>query len=285
MSDDEYEQATPEQKLNIANYFVMSSPTGEVHEVLYDVSKLVADPDVMSDENVRKIMKDYNNEQLQPAKTPDGNNVVVSPYGAVDDDLYLDPSSGKVLRFDHRKHQFTEETDKRQDLDATINAYRTAIEKAMKDYEGRQYKADKCVTTVYGADDGNLTVCLSARNVHLPAFWTGGWRTTCTINVGTKGSTDMKCSNKVNVHYFEDGNVQLHSAIEKTVSVNVQDEASTAENVVKALQGFESDFQSNMEEMYVDMHNTTFKKMRRFLPITKQPMNWNVHAHGLIGSK
>ena len=31
---DEYAQATPEQKLNIATYFVMSAPVGEVDEVV-----------------------------------------------------------------------------------------------------------------------------------------------------------------------------------------------------------------------------------------------------------
>lgn len=34
--------------------------------------------------------------------------------------------------------------------------------------------------------------------------------------------------------------------------------------------------------MYVDMHRATFKQMRRFLPITKQPMNWNTYAHGVM---
>jgi hypothetical protein len=33
MSDEEYEEATPEQKLNIASYFVMSAPSGEVRRV------------------------------------------------------------------------------------------------------------------------------------------------------------------------------------------------------------------------------------------------------------
>jgi hypothetical protein len=34
MSDDESDAASPEQLLNIAGYFVMSSPSGEVHDVL-----------------------------------------------------------------------------------------------------------------------------------------------------------------------------------------------------------------------------------------------------------
>lgn len=279
MSDEEYEQATPEQKLNIANYFVMSSPTGEIHDVLIDVAKLVADPSVLNDDAVKKIMKDYNTEQLQPAKAPDGSMVVVSAYGQVSDDEYLDPATGKVLKFDHRKHAFTEETDKKGSLAAKIEGYRKAIADVMAVYLDNQYKKDKCVVTVYGNDNGEITVCLSARNVHLSSYWTGGWRSVFTVNVGDTGSKEMKCNTKVNVHYFEDGNVQLHAAMEKTASVDVSDEQSTAASIKKAVNEFESAYQSHMEEMYVDMHRTTFKAMRRFLPITKQMMNWNVYAH------
>lgn len=283
MSDEEYEQATPEQKLNISNYFVMSSPTGEVHDVLVDVAKLVNDPHVLDDATLKKIMKDYNIEQMQPAKTPEGHMLVVSSHGQVADDEYLDPSTGKVLKFDHRKQVFTEETDKKQSLDSKIDEYRKAIETEMTSYLDNQYKKGKCVVTTYGADNGKITICLSARNTNLSNYWTGGWRSTFSLNVGSTGKTDLKLGTKVNVHYFEDGNVQLHGALEKTASVDVSDADATAKAVQKAIQTFESDYQNSLEEMYVDMHRTTFKAMRRFLPITKQMMNWNVNAHAVKG--
>lgn len=279
------DSASPEQKLNIANYFIMSSPTGEVNDVLVDVAKLVADSTVLSDDAVKKMMREYNVEQLQPAKTPDGNMVVVSTYGQVADDEYVDPSSGKVLKFDHRKHLFTEATEKKQSLSEGVAKHRSAIADALAKYTDSQYKKGKCVVTVYGADNGTITICISARNVLLSAYWTGGWRSVFTLNVNTKGTTDIKGNIKINVHYFEDGNVQLHAAIEKGGSVNITDEASTAAAVAKVIGTIESEFQSNMEEMYVDMHRNTFKSMRRFLPITKQPMNWSPYAHNIVGAK
>jgi len=281
----DYQEASPETKLNIANYFIMSSPTGEVHDVLLDVAKLVNDPSVLTDGAIRKIMSDYNHEQLQPAKTPDGHGLLVSSYGSLGDDKYLDPSTGKVYKFDHRKHTFSEDSEGKHSLSAEVNGYRTAIEKGLVEYLSAQYKKDKATVTVYGSDDGTITVCLSARNVHLPAFWSGGWRSVLAFNCKQKGSVDSKCSTKVSVHYFEDGNVQLHAAIEKNVKVTVADDASTAAGLVKAIQKMETDYQAALEEMYVDMHDTTFKAMRRFLPLTKQPMTWNINAHSVrIGS-
>lgn len=277
----EYSEASPETKLNIANYFIQSSPTGEVHDVLLDVAKLVNDPTVLSDGAIKKIMRDYNHDQLQPAKTPDGNMLVVSTYGNLSEDRYVDPSTGKIFKFDHRKHTFAAEEDNKQSCPADVGGYRAAIEKSLAEYLSGQYKKDKCTVTVYGADDGTITVCLSARNVHLPAFWSGGWRSIFAFNCRQKGQCDSKCNTKVNVHYFEDGNVQLHAAIEKNVKINVGDEASTASALVKTVSKMETDYQAALEEMYVDMHDTTFKAMRRFLPLTKQPMTWNVAAHSV----
>ena len=285
MSEEETEVASPEQLLNIASYFVMSSPTGEVHDVLVDVAKLVNDSSTLNDGAIQKIMREYNIEQYQPALTPDGHRLIVSAHGQVGVDEYLDPTSGKVLSFDHRSQKFTGETVKKQALSSNINTFRTAIEKSLEGYMEAQYKKDKCTITVYGADDGLITVCISARNTHLAAYWTGGWRSTFVLNVTDKGSSELKCKTNVNVHYFEEGNVQLHAAIEKVASVQVTDAESTAAAITTAIGHYESEFQAAMEEMYVDMHRTTFKKMRRFLPITKQPMNWNVHAHNLISGK
>lgn len=44
--EEEYEQASPEQKVNIANYFIQASPINEVKFVCDDVAKLVNDDKV-----------------------------------------------------------------------------------------------------------------------------------------------------------------------------------------------------------------------------------------------
>jgi len=278
MSDDE---ATPEQKVNIAKYFIMLSPTGECEEVLSDVSKLVGDKSILTESTVKNMLKDYNQANMIAAKTPSGDKILVTSHGKVADDMFLDPNTGKVLRFDHRSLDFKEETDQKQVLNDDINVYRTAIAKSLKEYSTNQYKNGKCTSCVYGSDDGKIVVCLSAANVNLNNFWSGGWRSTFTLNVKDKGKTEMTGGSQLNVHYFEDGNVQLHAARDSTHSIDVTDPDGTANQVSKAIGAIESELQANLEEMYVDMHRTTFKSMRRFLPLNRQPMNWNTCAHSL----
>jgi len=273
-----------DQKLNIATYFLMSSPTGEVDDVVTDVMKL-ADRAIVSESALEKVLKDYNCENMVWAADPEDSkapSILVSAYGQVSANSYLDANSGRVLTFDHRKRKFTGVSDKKQVLGGDVASYRDAISKSVSEYQGKQYKSGKVVSAVYGADSGQVTICISAKNVNLANFWSGGWRGVYTINVGKKGSpSELKANVKVQVHYFEDGNVQLHTNIDKTASINVGSEEETAKDIAKALGKIETDFQANLEEMYVNMHRTTFKAMRRFLPITKQPMTWSVAAHSL----
>jgi len=277
----DYAEPTAEQKLNIAQYFIASSPTGEVDDVVKDVKKLVSDDETLTPAALSKILKDYNVEQMVAAKDPDGNPVLITAHGQIADDLYLDPSTGRVLRFDHLKRKFTEITDKKQVLDEAVNKHRTAIAKEISAYLDEQYKTGRAVSAVYGADNGAITVCISAANVNLGNFWTGGWRAVYQLNVSSTGSTDLSADVKVNVHYFEDGNVQLHTKFNTKTPVTIADEKKTAPEVAKTIKRLETEFQANLEEMYVQMHRQTFKAMRRFWPISKKPMDWDLRKHSL----
>jgi len=280
---EETEQASPEAKLNIATYFIMSSPPGEVDDVITDVVKLIGDSGV-GDESINAILRDYNAEQLVwgpdvDEKTP----IMVSAHGAVAGDEYVDANTGRVLKFDHRRRKFTEATDKKQSLPGPVASYRASVQKAVDGYIATSFKPGKVVASVYGADTGVLTICVSAKNVNLGNFWSGSWRSVYHLNVKSRGAQELKGNIKVQVHYFEDGNVQLHTNYDRTASVTVGGEDDTGKEVAKALNKIESDFQSNLEEMYVNMHRTTFKSMRRFLPLNRQPMTWSLAAHSLAG--
>jgi capping protein alpha len=275
------DSATPEQKLNIASYFILSSPPGEVQDVVKDVVALVNDPRVLTDDKLAAILRQYNTENLISATSPSGHEVLVSAYGQVDDSSYLDPSTGKVLKFDHRKQVWTTETDQKQVLSPQIDEYRVAVNAAMKGYIETAYHQNKVVSAIYATDDGRITICLSAKHSKLSSFWTGSIRSVYIFEVAKQGQADLSATVKMNVHYFEDGNVQLHTDFAKQLKVQVADAATTAKNVVAAIDKFESEFHGNLEELYVNMHSTTFKAMRRFLPITGVPMNWNPNVHSL----
>lgn len=210
-----------------------------------------------------------------------GKPVLVTKHGQVGPDLYLDPSTGKVLKFDHAKRTFLEETDKKQLLAPSVDSFRSALSTSLAQYLADTFKPNKATHAVYGQDNGQLTLVISARNINLGNFWTGSWRSSYSLSISTPGPTELKGSVKVAVHYFEDGNVQLHSTSELVTSVTVDSADSTAKRVMESIAKFETDEQGGLEEMYVNMHRTTFKAMRRLLPVNRQKFVWNVAAHSL----
>jgi len=113
MSDDSDEQTTDEQKLQIATYFIMSTPVGEVDFVVQDTSKLVADKSIFGEEQITRILQDYNVEHTTAAATPTGHKCSVSSYGMVSPNEFLDPKSGDVLTFDHTRREFTGVSEKK----------------------------------------------------------------------------------------------------------------------------------------------------------------------------
>jgi len=266
------------QQLNIATYFIMSAPVGEVDEVVSDVKKLIEDPEVLNDAALTAILRDYNTEQMTTAPIPGGNgNLVISKFGEIAADEYLDPSSGVVYKFDHLTRTVGEATEKKQQLSDSVENLRSAVQKSLEAYLQALYKPNKVSLAVYGADDGSLTVALSAKNVNLSNFWTGSWR--AVYNVSKDGQ--VKGAVKLGVHYFEEGNVQLHTNIEHKGKVDTSSPDSAASDLRKLIESFETSYQNSLEEMYVNMHTTTFKNMRRILPLNKVKFQWNSAAHSL----
>jgi len=151
----------------------------------------------------------------------------------------------------------------------------------MDAYTKANYSGGKCTPAVYATDDGKITVCISAKNVRLHAYWTGGWRSKYQFEVNKPGNVELTGSINIDVHYYEDGNVQLHTDHETTKKITISDAKETALLVHKTIDQIESDFQTNLEELYVNMHHSTFKNLRRFLPLSRQPMNWDANVHAL----
>ncbi|ETO11551.1 hypothetical protein RFI_25825 [Reticulomyxa filosa] len=154
--------------------------------------------------------------------------------------------------------------------------------------------------TVYVSPDGQLAVVISFKNLNVSNYWTGGWQSEWTVKLGKKGPTKLEGRIRLKVHYYEDGNVQLNSTFNETGEVEVSveffflkhfvslsaspfflgatkkfkknvfeiirenDPSSTATALINTIRTLENDFQLRLEKFYVQMHDSTFKNMRRY---------------------
>lgn len=67
-----YEDAPDDEKLRIAQHFLLSSPPGQVHDVLRDVAKLVP-ARVLTDAALRGALHAYNLKNVLPVEVPDAD--------------------------------------------------------------------------------------------------------------------------------------------------------------------------------------------------------------------
>lgn len=74
----EYEEASDEEKLQIAQRFLLASPPGQVHEVLRDVAKLVP-ARVLPDAALRGALHVYNVKNSLPVDVLDADYKVRLP--------------------------------------------------------------------------------------------------------------------------------------------------------------------------------------------------------------
>lgn len=270
--------ASDEQKVGIANYFLNHSPPGQVNEVLRDVAVLVG-KDLLSSEMIEKAVGTYNIDQYAHYDTGAGK-MIATPHGQVGSDV-LNPADSKLMALENVAKKATA-TGETQTVPDDVEKYRKALETAMIGYIDSQYTKGKAEAGVYGTADGGIIVCISGFNVNLQNYYSGGWKSTFKFSVKSTGSVTLNGDTRIQVHYFEDGNVQLHSACAKEATVAVEaDEEKTAAAVVKVIAKMESVYQNNLEEMYVDLHAGSFKAMRRIWPITKIPMDWTSHTQSL----
>jgi len=114
------------------------------------------------------------------------------------------------------------------------------------------------------------------KNLTLIIFWNGRWRSVYTISFkdGASGA-DLKGTYKINIHYYEDGNVQLTTNNERTIKVTLGNPDASAQAIVKAIEKAEREYQTAIDDNYLTMSDTSFKSLRRQLPITRTKLEWS----------
>jgi len=261
-------EPTQEELVDIANSFLLNSPPGEFMEVVTDVRALLPN-ESMINESAPRTFREYNTEQMVQVDSP-GNphKVLITKYGEVADGEYLDPKGGQVITFDHIRQEVTGKRGISGELDSSLEGLRSAFEKASFDYVTQHYPHG--TTTVYGKE-GKIIVCISSARFNPANFWNGRWRSVWTFHDG-----ELVGHFKIVVHYYEEGNVQLITDTTQRTTITESGNPDTvASAAVKAITKVEQAFQQSLEASYNTMGDTTFKALRRALPITRQKFDWN----------
>ncbi|GBC09088.1 hypothetical protein RclHR1_00860026 [Rhizophagus clarus] len=279
------ENLSTEEKLKIVTNFLLSSPPGESDEVYNDIRVLTADDPALQT-GILNALREYNTEQYITVNLPlqenQENQVLVSKFGQIENenDLYLDPKSHQAFRFDHMIRTVTDVEPRPPD--EKTEPLRSAVENAITNYVEDHFKDG--VSSVYSTENGTITIAIVDNKYNSSNFWNGRWRSTWVVDPETG---KLKGNIKVNVHYYEDGNVQLDSnkEIEVETSTTTENPAAAAAAYVRLIGKAENEYQTAVNEAYIELSENTFKSLRRSLPLTRQKLDWDKILNYKIGQE
>ncbi|XP_028079420.1 F-actin-capping protein subunit alpha-like [Camellia sinensis] len=96
-------ELSDKQKREIAKWFLLNSPAGEIQYVARDVRSVLNDDNVYNTA-VSEAFPLYNKSHLICLKMPDrSGDVLITPVSEINENEYLDPRTAQVARVDHVK--------------------------------------------------------------------------------------------------------------------------------------------------------------------------------------
>lgn len=246
--------------------------------VISDVRKLVG-PSVLTTEKELALLARVNKEKFAVVKVEGGGSVLITPHGELPGGLYLDPSGPHALEVDHKALTATKSATPLSGAELTAlqggAAIREAVDREMQSYCKTHCPGSTCTT--YGTSGAGVKVvcCFSTNAAELSNYWAGKWMSEWTLEVPMGGSIGTLTGKvQLNVHYFEDGNVQLDDKVvfQSELPASVQEVGGA---FVKKVKDSEMGLVAKLEETYTSMSDNVLQGLRRRLPITKMKFDWD----------
>ncbi|KAI9805917.1 MAG: hypothetical protein M1825_000531 [Sarcosagium campestre] len=261
--------------------FVEGAPPGEMFwlverpapdddspaDVCYPDIKALTVNDTSAISSLGPAFERYSEEQLASVTLPGGSNqVLVSSHNSLGDGRYFDVESQSSFLFDHvtqKASAVQTHTFESKHSDLIKSLLKSLATHIREHYLGATYG-------VYPAENDTSIAILVVANKYSPSnFWNGRWRS---LYIFSPSTSSLKGNLKVDVHYYEDGNVRLLT--DKPVTASFSSSTPSGAEIVRQIASLEKKYQEELNRAFNIMNEGAFKSLRRQLPITRQKIEW-----------
>lgn len=275
-------------RIQAACNFILQSPPGEINDVLNDVRNIISDDELLH-EGVLPALREYNIAQFMTVDVPGTEHQsIVSeasklPVGEdQEEERFLDPRSKKSFKFDH----LTLEASDLQDFEpeAQTEEFRSALETAAVGYLKSHYHDGVASAFSSSGSTSRFVLQIVANKYNPSNFWSGRWRSEYVVDFEEKTIVGKML---VNVHYYEQGNVQLSTTHDVSVPLPsaITPSQASAPKLLALIGEEESKYQNSLNDSYHEMREKTFKGLRRALPMTRSKVDWEKVTAYQIGAE
>ena len=273
---------TDDEKKELIHELLLQTPPGEFSSTFNDVRKIV-DNDALMKQCAKSYM-DYWVEQQTPVDV-EGESVCLSGDARQEDGSFLAPDSKKFFTLDPMRKETTVVGDY---ASTEHEAFRSSVAEKIKEYVKDHYtNGSQSVLVKTNAQNlPELCIAIESHQFVLNNFYTANWRELWNVVVDqASGSAELKGVIKVQVHYYEEGNVQKMSRKQFSSTVSFTSEESLAANITESIHTMTNEYQRCIVRIYDTFQSETFKSLRRALPITHSKINWDQMASYKIGAE
>ncbi|KAH9080236.1 hypothetical protein EDB83DRAFT_2513141 [Lactarius deliciosus] len=236
-----------EERVQAVSQFLLQSPPGEINDMYARSSGMTETLEA----GVLPALQQYNLEQFTVAEVPDTGHTV----------------SHLTLRLDHLRLLRDNLSD-------------SALEASTLQYLSSHFNDGTASVFATPNSATRFTVQVVANKYNPVNFCDPAGQDDGVQNTSST-STKRKITGRilVNVHYYEQGNVQLetkhNASIALPASVTASSPSVSSKKVLALIADQERAYQESLGDTYHEMGEKTFKGLRRALPLTRQKLDWD----------
>ena len=131
---------------------------------------------------------------------------------------------------------------------------------------GEDYYPSTFAFTIIPTEDEELRIIIIGQRANHDNFYTGQWKSNYLISKNLNISGEIK----LDIHYFEDGNVRL-KFIEEISDIKIDNSSSS--KIVNFINDQENKVVIKIVDQFNNLNQQSFKNLRRLLPVTRSKIN------------